>query len=154
MDWNAIEAISSAIGAFGVIVTVAYLAYQIRQNTYSVQGSTEQSLMSLEKDIYTLVADNASVYRRGSEDLSELNPDEKIQFTNIVAAEMSLFYSAYVQYQRKIISIEVWKAFERASLLQIKAPGYWVAWGLIKHGYPTGFSQLIQKLEGGSGDVS
>ena len=41
MDWTAIEAISSAIGAVGVIVTVAYLAYQIRQNTKSIEGATE-----------------------------------------------------------------------------------------------------------------
>jgi hypothetical protein len=39
MDWNAIEAISSLIGAVGVIITVTYLAYQIRQNTYSIEGA-------------------------------------------------------------------------------------------------------------------
>jgi hypothetical protein len=84
MDWTAIEAISSAIGAVGVIVTVAYLAYQIRQNTKSIEGATEQSLMAFEKDTYVMIADNASVFRRGSEDIDALNPDEVVQFTNIV----------------------------------------------------------------------
>lgn len=66
MNWNAIEAVSSAMGATGVIVTIAYVAYQIRQNTQSIQGQTEQSLMMLEKEVFTLIADNTSAYRRGS----------------------------------------------------------------------------------------
>ena len=59
MNWSAVEAIWLAIGAVGVIVTVAYLAHQIRQNTQSIQGATEQSLMTLEKEVFGLIADNA-----------------------------------------------------------------------------------------------
>jgi len=33
MNWDAIGAVSEAVGAIGVIVTLVYLAYQIRQNT-------------------------------------------------------------------------------------------------------------------------
>ena len=147
MNWSAIEAISSAIGAVGVIVTVAYLAYQIRQNTKSIEGATELSLMTLEKDTYTLIANNASVFRRGSEDLNSLNPDEAVQFINIVTAEMSLLYSAFVQYERKLISEEVWSAYTRGQIDRFRFPGYVAAWTLEKLAYPTSFCTAMDKLQ-------
>ena len=152
MDWNAIEAISSAIGAVGVIVTIAYLAFQIRQNTHSVEGATQQSLMSFEKDVYALIIDNASVFRRGGKDISALNPDELIQFIYIVAADMSLLYSAYVQFQRKIIAVEVWEAYVRAQMEYFVQRGYWAAWTQIENGYPTGFTRLIREIKSDEGD--
>jgi len=147
MDWSAIEAISSAIGAVGVIVTVAYLAYQIRQNTKSIEGATEQSLMAFEKDTYVMIADNASVFRRGSEDIDALNPDEVVQFTNIVLAEMSLLYSAFVQYERKLISEDVWKAYEHGTVERFRSPGYAAVWAREKFDYPTGFRGAMEKLQ-------
>jgi hypothetical protein len=147
MNWSAIEAISSAIGAVGVIVTVTYLAYQIRQNTKSIEGATEQSLMTFEKDTYVLIADNASVFRRGSEDFKALNPDEALQFTNIVMAEMSLVYSAFVQYERKLISEEVWNAYERGQIERFRSPGYVAAWVLEKSAYPIGFCSAMDRLQ-------
>jgi hypothetical protein len=132
--------------AVGVIATVAYLAYQIRQNTKSIEGATEQSLMTLEKDFYVLNADNASVFRRGSEDLDALNPDEALQFTNIVMAEMSLLYSAFVQYERGLISEEVWSAYTRGQTERFRSPGYVAAWTLEKSAYPTGFCSTMDKL--------
>jgi hypothetical protein len=103
MDWNAIAAISEALGAIGVVATVIYLAYQIHQNTKSIQGSMEQTLMNAEMDVFGMWAQNASVGRRGHADLDDLDPDERFAYTNLVSAEMSQLYGAFVQYQRKLI---------------------------------------------------
>ena len=146
MNWSALEAVSSAVGAVGVIVTVAYLAYQIRQNTQSIQGQTEQSLMSLERDVYALIADNASVYRRGSADLSDLDPDETLQFLHIVAAELSLIYSAYVQHQRQLISDEVWDAYRSGAQGKLDGQGYMGIWTELRHEYPVSFGKTIDQI--------
>ena len=42
MNWEAIGAISEAVGAVAIIATLVYLAIQIRQNTASVRGSAYQ----------------------------------------------------------------------------------------------------------------
>lgn len=146
MNWEAIEAISSAISAVGVIATLVYLAYQIRQNTHSIQGATEQSLMTLEKDTYSMIADNAELITRASSDYQALTPEDIVRFENIVGAEMSLVYSAYVQYKRKLISHEVWEAYERSTLAQFKGFGFLSAWQSIKPNYPTSFIDVIDTL--------
>jgi len=149
VNWNAVEAISSAIGAVGVIATVAYLAYQIRQNTQSIQGSTEQSLMTLEKEVYSFIADNARVFRRGCSNIADLDEDETVQFSYIVSAEMSLVYSAYVQYHRKLISDEVWNAYLNGIQNRLKEGGYLAAWSGVKNDYPASFRAEIELFEDG-----
>ncbi len=42
MNWEAISAISEAVGAVAIVATLIYLAIQIRQNTASVKGSAYQ----------------------------------------------------------------------------------------------------------------
>ncbi len=147
MDWNAIDAISSAIGAVGVIVTIVYLASQIRQNTQSIQGQTEQSLMTLEKEVNSMIAEYASVYRRGTSDMSDLDVDEAVQFDYIVAAEMSLVYSAYVQHRRKLISDEVWIAYVNGAKVQLAQRGYHQAWERLINDYPRSFVAVIDEIK-------
>lgn len=42
MNWEAIGAIGEAVGAFGVILTIAFLALQIRQNSTLLKNNTRQ----------------------------------------------------------------------------------------------------------------
>jgi predicted small secreted protein len=147
MNWNAVEAISSAIGAAGVIVTIVYLAYQIRHNTQSIEGQTEQALMTLEKEVYSMIAEHASVYRRGTSDMSDLDADEALQFEYIVAAEMSLVYSAFVQHRRKLISDEVWIAYVNGVQVQLEQRGYHQAWARLRNDYPRSFVAVIGEIK-------
>ena len=52
MNWDAIAAIAEALGAVGVVATVVYVAFQIRQNSRSIEGATEQALMDQEINLY------------------------------------------------------------------------------------------------------
>ena len=80
MNWDAVAAISAAFGAIGVIATVGYLAVQIRQNTSSIQGATEQSLMTAEMALYGLLAEHASAEARlVPRDLLAFTPGCRVQ---------------------------------------------------------------------------
>ena len=41
MNWEAVAAIGEAVGAFGVIASLGYLAIQIRQNTRQIRQNIE-----------------------------------------------------------------------------------------------------------------
>jgi len=45
MNWEAMSAIGEATGAVAVVVTLFYVALQIRQNTRSIQASTLQAFV-------------------------------------------------------------------------------------------------------------
>jgi hypothetical protein len=42
INWDAIGAIGEIVGALGVMVTVGYLAIQVRQNTFASRAQTYQ----------------------------------------------------------------------------------------------------------------
>lgn len=58
MNWEAVGAIGEVIGAIGVIVTLAYLAIQIRQNSAVVRSATRQAISTTQAEIGYRLAEN------------------------------------------------------------------------------------------------
>ena len=147
INWDAVAGISEALGALGVIATVVYLAFQIRQNTRSIQGSTEQSLVTSEMTLYGLLAQHASVYRRGCASVADLDSDEESLFEHLVVAEMSQLYGVFVQYQRKLIPEYVWMTYLGEWPDRVKRPGFQRTWSKMQDTYPTDFRQCLDEFE-------
>jgi len=147
MNWDAIAAIAEGLGAVGVIATVVYLAFQIRQNTKSIQGSTQQSLMSQEMAMYALLSDHAGVYRRGCANLAELDSDEIAVFQNLVSAVQSQMYCAYVQYHKNLIPESLWTGYLNDWANNLKEPGFQLVWADIQNLYPDEFCKCIDDVK-------
>jgi len=109
VNWDAIGALGELVGAAAVVVTLAYLARQIRENTNAVQGS-------LELDVAQQIA--GWFGRR--------TPEERVVFDRAVRGEslsdvdalsyawmqMEYFHLCegwYRQYVRGLMQSEVWE---------------------------------------------
>lgn len=64
MNWEALGAIAEAVGAAGVIATLAYLAIQIRANTAALSAQARHSITDLALQIAMFRADHAEAYAR------------------------------------------------------------------------------------------
>ena len=146
LNWDAIGAIAESLGVIGVIVTVIYVGVQIRHNSQAVQGATEQALMTQEMALYALVAEHANIYLRGSERIDQLDPDEYVVYDNLVSAQMSQLYSAFVQFQRGLIPKSVWDAYTADWPDYIVQTGFCHVWDSIKHGWPAEFQQCLDEI--------
>ncbi len=83
MNWEALGAIGELAGALGVIVTLAYLARQMRVNTVALQNETTRDSTQMIIDSYsTVIADEAiaAIYLKGLESFEALSDVEKIRF--------------------------------------------------------------------------
>ena len=82
MQWDAIGAIAEALGAVAVIVSIVYLARQVRQTRVQLQAQAEDAITARSFDAYTPVyeGNNASIFRRGLTSPQELNEDEAFVF--------------------------------------------------------------------------
>ncbi len=88
MNWEAIGAVGEILSAMGVVVTLGYLAVQIRQSNAIASWETHRSAVAGFSDAFQNIAndaDNARVYRCGLFDLQSLAPDDRLRFSNIVA---------------------------------------------------------------------
>ena len=74
------------VGAIAVVVTLGYLAFQIRQNSESLRANAYQEMTKAANEWGNLFIGRpavAGLFRRGLDDYSSLNPDERIQFNQI-----------------------------------------------------------------------
>lgn len=110
MNWDALAAVAELLAALGVIVSVVYLAAQIRHSNLQVaeQGRSQrlvaladvaQRFTSFRK---TVVEDRelASIWSRGREDLRDLDDAERVRF-DYLAAEMFWVWAMMFLYHKE-----------------------------------------------------
>jgi hypothetical protein len=97
MNWDAIGAVAELLGAIGVIVSLMYLAAQIRRNT-RVQKRT--NLRDIANELATTArciatdSELASLVLRGYADLGSLDPVERFSYDNFMYAFIANFENA------------------------------------------------------------
>jgi hypothetical protein len=143
LDWTIVTAIATILGVIGGLVSVVFLILEVRRNAQAIEGATVQSLMSFEKDVFSLIANNAELYVKGSAGLSKLTAPQKLAYDRIVGVQMSLTYSAYVQFQNQLIDDEVWDAYHNALKAYMKAPGFLESWKSFELSYPKSFRDMV-----------
>lgn len=110
MNWDALAAVAELLAALGVIVSVVYLAAQIRHGAVQVDElGRSQRLVALADvaqrftEFRKTVAQNqelASVWLRGRKDLRDLDDAERVRF-DYLAAEMFWAYAMLFLYREE-----------------------------------------------------
>jgi len=146
MNWSAISAVAEIVAALAVVLSLIYLAQQIRKNSKSVEGASIQAILELEITTYALKAQYANVYRRGCANILDLDDDERVVFEQVVSSEMSLFNSAFTQVQNGLMDDDA--SFDRDWIrFYLKQSGFQVIWSEIKTTYPNEFCQHLDDVQ-------
>jgi len=122
MNWDALGAIAEIFGALGVIITIAYLAVQVRQNSRQVASSLNESIRNGINETTRIMAGNpetARVFRVGVEDPKLLNESELYQFDALLTLTFYGQQQAFVNGQIDSYALE-W-------ILQLPGVRYWWA---------------------------
>jgi len=130
MNWEAIGAIGEILGAVGVIVTLAYLATQIRQNTKMARGATRQELagqLQLNASDLVTVEDIARILQNHFEG-KELTPIELLRLQARAFRDFRFFENAYYQYSQDLLTDDEWRGFRENLKVLLKAPAYTDYW--------------------------
>lgn len=145
-DWNLISQIASVVGVAGGLVSLVFLVFSVRRNARAIEGSTVQSLMNFEKDVYAMIAANSALYLKGCGDPQKLKPADRLTFNRIVSTQMSMFYSAFAQHGEGLIDDEVWEAYANALRTYLKPEGFRATWQSMEMHYPKSFRAMIAAL--------
>ena len=114
-------------------------------NARAIEGTTIQSLMRLEREVFSLLAENAELMTKGGWHYDTLSDAELYGYERVVGSYMSLIYSAFIQHERDLVEDEVWQAYVNALGRHIKAPGFAAVWENIKIGYPASFQAEVAR---------
>jgi len=116
MNWEAIEAVSEIIGALAVVITLAYLAIQIRQNNDLLRSESRQVLVS--NDVTSLRAgmELSDVFAKFVSD-RELSAEEQLKMSFMFALDLRNREFEYFQYKNGLLDEETWLAYRHVILI-------------------------------------
>lgn len=118
------------IGSIAVVVTLVYLAMQIRQNTTALTSSTWQAIQNAEQAFDQAMATNrgaAEAWVRGAADgLDSLeDPAERFQCFLIGKQLVDLFQTHHYQHERGLVDAELWQTWVSQFEYEIQtSPGF------------------------------
>lgn len=118
--------IGEFVAAVATLVTLAYVAVQIRQNSRllgetakrATQATVHEQNLLLFKDKEAMV-----LVRQGMSQRSSLDPDDRIRFHNFWMTSFINYQEAFYQVKQLGVDDEWWTIIERHMLLYLESPG-------------------------------
>ncbi len=124
MNWDALGAIAELLGAVAVLMTLIYLALQIRQNTKAVKSAALDSAIESVNSARLTLADNAELselFLRGSTNPNSLTDLDELRFRVLLQTFMWSAWNVYSQ--SKSADIGIWNTQRKAIERILGTPG-------------------------------
>jgi len=153
VNWEAIGAVGEIVGAIAVVVTLGYLAMQIRQTNRATKISSELAVftnfLGLTSD---LVNDNETIaiIRKGFVDWDRLTPDEQATIHNYWATLLGHLGMAYTLFREGTLGHETYMGFENNAVSALLEPGLATWWRFASANFNP---PLVKRLEQRFDDV-
>jgi hypothetical protein len=149
-------AIGDLIAAIGVVVSLFYLARQIRQSTKQIDENTKASRAAAVNTSLQLISDNriaiysdegtASIWHRGLDDPYSLDAVEKLRFRVIFSNVMDALFNTYSLTKATNFSPETWAAQVATVRRILKTKGGEWFWSKYQHEYRQDFRGEISSI--------
>ena len=148
MNWEAIGAVGEVVGTFGVIVSLLYLALQIRHNTNTAEDSaTRDVFAAVGVQLSQMVEhSNSEIILRGLVDYKSLRGHDKFTFDSLMGSLMVLVESSFISHGADLLSdetMENWGCYLRPRLLAYPGMRDW--WSETKDIYVPPVQQWIDR---------
>jgi hypothetical protein len=116
---NELGNLGEFISGLAVVITLVYLALQIRHNTRAVRSSMHQDMNESTLRIAESLSDNENVGRivlKADEDYDSLTSVERIRFDAYAERVFGNFESVFYSYRNSMIEQDLWDAWESSYL--------------------------------------
>jgi hypothetical protein len=147
MNWEAIGAASEVVAALAVVISLLYLAVQVKSATESARTSTYQAVVSEFGALNRSMAatpDLSMLFIRGMEDFAGLSDDEKARCSQLFFVCFHNFENMYYQYRKGYLEQDVWAGWQRIMLVYHQRPGFQVWWSLRADVFSKSFVDFLR----------
>jgi hypothetical protein len=149
MNWEAIGALGEVLGAAGVVVSLLYLASQVRQNTLAMRATSAASAAgSMREIIGPFLVDPArsGLVARGFEDPTSLSADEKAFMVNVSFNLLRQWETLHFQYVNGIAEGQLFDSYEDLYSQYMASPLLSEYWALRRTMFTPRFRDYIDAL--------
>jgi hypothetical protein len=148
MNWEAIGAVGEVLGAAGVIISLLYLAVQIRADARAKRAATtNDQLQASANALLPLVTSPGldELYFRGIHDFGSLNRAELPRFSSLVGYFFRSWENEFLQWKEGYLDPRVWRGLEAPIDDLTSLPGIRDWWKTRSHWYSEEFQALIEE---------
>jgi hypothetical protein len=131
MNLNDLANLGQIVGALAVVVSLFYVAHQIRQNTNAVRSATAQTVHEHFSNWYNLVAADAELSRiaaNGLRDYASLSEQERVRFVATFMSFLSYSQNAFLKWREGLLKPALWLGWEQVMMNLFGAPGGKALW--------------------------
>ena len=150
MNWEAISTIGQIVGALAVVVSLIYLATEVRSSAHATREATMRSV----SDRYTRLIHELSghpelrdLYYRGIRDLDSLKGADLVGFSAVMVEAFRLYEEIYYRQSEGQLGPRLWRGFE-ASMRDLDGyPGIQAWWRLRSYWFSEQFAKHVDQLQ-------
>jgi hypothetical protein len=134
------------LAATGVIVSIAFVGFELRQNTAAVRGATYQDLASTSVSLTTFLASDgefAELYTRWQIDPGSLNDVERMRVYTFVLGVGRNMENAFQQRRVGTLTDDLWLGYLETWRSLAVRPGFPDYWDAHKARYSSEFREYV-----------
>lgn len=145
------------LGGLGVVITLAYLAVQVRQNTRAVRAASRQDVVAGYRTINRLLLDPsiARIFSVGLGSFPDLPFDERSRFAALMNEHALFFQAAFALHESGQLEDETFQAYRDWVATVFAAPGGSAWWETARPVYASRMAAALDERlrRGGLADI-
>jgi hypothetical protein len=152
MSLSDLASIGSFVSGFAVLISLIYLALQVRQTERNQQISIRHSRASRTVDLHLALADPAAAdaWLHGSASPQQITQTELGQFTNLCRALFFHFEDSFYQREEGLLNDAAFETVVAGARLISRSPGVRAAWRIARPNFGGRFLDFMDGVVAGS----
>ncbi len=149
MNWDAIGAIGEIVGASAVVISLVYLALQIRSQNKQEKLSALREMSRELRATTAMFANNdiSDIFVRANEDYSSLNDAESVQLIVLTTNIFRAWENAFLESKVGNLDESVWQGLSRDYTQTMGIPSFRYIWGLRKENFDLEFQKYVESID-------
>jgi hypothetical protein len=150
MNWSAIAAVAELLAAVGVIVSLIYLAGQVRSSAKQARQAAIQSVVNQMNTVWTSMAarrDHSGIWVRGSKGVDALDDEtDRVQFSATMLSMMRPYEEIFYYRRDGLVDDWTWESIRQQCHSLMGTPGFADWWEMRGSWFSSDFQVHIQEV--------
>lgn len=149
MDLQSLANIGEIVGAAAVVLSLIYVAVQIRQNTQAQRTENYSRTLDRLAGMQSMLSQDgeiAGIFSKGVTDTSKLTPTERVRFTWSMYELFGAFEFMFHASRTDAIPEEVWRRWSSAVAWWLTFPGIQTWWNARPIPFTDSFTEFVESL--------
>ncbi len=148
MSIQDLGSLGELIAAIATVITLVYLAIQIRQNTTSSRTATYQNIVSTGLELgHTFARDEsfADIFSRGAKSPENLTRAELVRLHSHITGVFRCYALVFHQFEHGAIDEDVWEGWRLNMERFLRLAAYREVWMRTRDEFPPAFRTVADK---------